>query len=301
MGTDTKSLTPLPMLAQECRGYLTNAAMNMLQVGRCLTEAKSQLAHGEWAGWLEENVLLSARTAQQYMQAWAKFGKDPKYGQLGQSQLIKLLSTTEEERETLFREGEVEKMSVREMDAKIREIREEARREAQAEAQTAIRQAEARAEAAIQAAREEPETPTLQRELQAVQERAEEYRSRVSELTDQLKKYDADLRDALNDLNESEQEKEAARRELQSLRSAQARGDAARAEPDGLTLDTFGRAVREFIGVASVMPHMQTAFGGMSQSEKAEWLALLNTVDGWARGARQALETHYVEGGASVV
>ena len=36
----------------------------ILTIGRCLTEAKQALPHGEWLPWLNERVELSARAAQ---------------------------------------------------------------------------------------------------------------------------------------------------------------------------------------------------------------------------------------------
>lgn len=38
------------------------------QAGRLLLEAKGALKHGEWLPWLEQNILVSPRQAQRYMQ-----------------------------------------------------------------------------------------------------------------------------------------------------------------------------------------------------------------------------------------
>ena len=39
----------------------------ILTIGRCLTEAKQALPHGEWLPWLNERVEFSERTAQNFM------------------------------------------------------------------------------------------------------------------------------------------------------------------------------------------------------------------------------------------
>ena len=43
-------------------------AEKALAAGRMLLEAKDSLAHGEWAGWLAQQVGISGRTARRYMQ-----------------------------------------------------------------------------------------------------------------------------------------------------------------------------------------------------------------------------------------
>ena len=38
-----------------------------IRLGELLTQAKAALLHGEWLGWLKENVTFNVRTAQRYM------------------------------------------------------------------------------------------------------------------------------------------------------------------------------------------------------------------------------------------
>ena len=139
--TTEKSLTVLDDLAMQAQMFSTGAAMNLLQLGRVLTEAKPLVDHGEWMSWVRENAHMPVRTAQQYMQAYAKFGLNNRYAQLGPSQIIKLLPMTDDEREQLLKENDVENMTTREIDSAIRAQREKMRAEAMSEARDAIARA----------------------------------------------------------------------------------------------------------------------------------------------------------------
>lgn len=121
--TRTGGMTVLEDLAVQAQMFSTGAAMNLLQLGRVLTEAKPMVARGEWAAWVKENAHMPIRTAQQYMQAYQEFGLDQRYAQLGTSKVIKLLPMSEEEREELLRENDLEKMSVREVERAVQEMR----------------------------------------------------------------------------------------------------------------------------------------------------------------------------------
>lgn len=116
-------MTVLEDLAVQAQMFSTGAAMNLLQLGRVLTEAKPMVPRGEWAAWVKENAHMPIRTAQQYMQAYQEFGLDQRYAQLGTSKVIKLLPMSEEEREELLRENDLEKMSVREVERAVQEMR----------------------------------------------------------------------------------------------------------------------------------------------------------------------------------
>jgi len=43
------------------------AVQHAIEAGRLLTEAKAQVAHGQWSTWLADNFIGSARTAREYM------------------------------------------------------------------------------------------------------------------------------------------------------------------------------------------------------------------------------------------
>lgn len=310
--TTKAELSVLDGLAIQAQMFSCGAAMNLLQLGRVLTEAKPLVPHGEWLDWVRINAHMPARTAQQYMQAYSKFGLNQEIAQLGPTQIIKLLPMSDKEREELLAENDVPNMTTRELDEAIRAQRERLRAEAMAEAQEAIDKAEEARDAAERRAAElaarPPEIP------EEMTEELQKNRAEINRLTEMAK-------DSLNDANQLRRERAQLERDMQEqeallqeqqetinrtqaelldLKSAQARGDAARPQENELTLDVFTQAVREFMGLCARMPYMQTTFSTMPQSEKAGYSELLRTVEGWAEGARQALNSFAVEGGIVV-
>jgi hypothetical protein len=68
---------PLPILAsqinsahRECIAVAQDTIGRAVEVGRLLVEAKSQVKHGEWAAWVEQNCECSLRTCQVYMRVY---------------------------------------------------------------------------------------------------------------------------------------------------------------------------------------------------------------------------------------
>ncbi len=107
---------------------------NCVQIGRCLTEAKAVLAHGEWGKWLKESVSYSERTANYLMQIYREFGPKPAsrpggllnpqpVADLGFTQAVILLGIPAEEREKFMACHDVENMSKRELQEAVREKR----------------------------------------------------------------------------------------------------------------------------------------------------------------------------------
>lgn len=69
-------LTPLPQLVAEIKILSQQTAATIIEIGKRLAEAKGQVEHGEWAGWLQSNFDLSDRTARNFMRAAAEFGDE---------------------------------------------------------------------------------------------------------------------------------------------------------------------------------------------------------------------------------
>lgn len=320
--------TRLDELAIQAHTFAVNAAVNMLQMGRVLTEVKALLPHGQWLGWIAENAGMSDRTAQDYMRAWKLMGDNPNAAQLGASKIIALLATSDAEREALLNKYDVSDMTSRELKAAIRAEREAARAEALEEARDEIDAAneardaaEARAdelerrsaeadEDALEAAREEGRAEAkeaAQEEIdeanegqQHFAEMARKANNEKAQLERERNKALADL-DEMNDINrELNEQNKQLYEQVSSLKSAQARGEAARGDSGELTIDAFSRAVRDFMGLVARMPYMQTTFCGMAQGEKEEYAALLRTVEGWTQGARKALNSVPVAEGVTI-
>ena len=315
--TTQTQLSIIEGLAMQARTFAQSAAMNLLQLGRVLTEAKPLVHHGEWGEWVRKNALMSERTAQQYMQAYREFGLNPKIAELGASQVIKLLPMTPEERDRLLEENDVSGMTARQLDEAIRAQREQIRSEAMREAVATLSKAH---EADFQRMKEERND--LMRARDEAERRAAELAARPpeipEELTDKLKAQAEEIerqtelnRDLLKeagqlrqdyaqmerDMQEQQDAYNRAQEELLNYKSAQKRGDAERTPADELTLDAFSAAVREFVGLCARMPYMTNTFSTMPAKEKQGYDELLKTVEGWAANSRRALDTYAAEGG----
>lgn len=320
--TTQGELSLLDSLAVQAKTCVLSARMNLLQLGRVLTEAKPLVPHGEWEAWVKTNAEMSVRAAQSYMQAYATFGLNPDIAKLGTTKTMKLLPLSEEERETLFAENDVETMSTRQLDEAIRRQREIITREAQAAiadakeaAQVEVERerkariaAEKRADAAE--SREPDVSIAAREEIDRAQATIKEQQEKIAALTkaeqDRYRQHQEALcenrrlqqevheRDEL--IEEQQEDYNRVQAELLNAKSAIAKGDAERIPSDQLTPDVLASAVRAFIGAVARMPHMTVAFSRMGYEERQEYDELLKTVESWAKESRRALDTVEVEG-----
>lgn len=308
--TDTQALSMLDGLAMQARMFAQNACMNLLQLGRVLTEARPLIPHGEFDAWCKQNAKMSKRTAEQYMQAYAEFGLDMKIAELGTSKVIKLLPMAPEEREKLLAENDVSAMSTRQLDAAIKEQREkllaEARAEAQAEIEAANEAARAAERRAIEAENRPPEVPeelaerlrenskTIQDQQAEIDRLADVGRKALAErqrLVQENNGLQRDLRERDEDMEAMQADLQRAQDELLNLQSAQARGEADRLPTDALTPDVFSMAVNTFIGTCCRLPQMGRAFSAMSAEDKEAYNQSLSALEKWAESARLALNS----------
>nr|DAS13576.1 MAG TPA: Protein of unknown function (DUF3102) [Caudoviricetes sp.] len=158
----------------------------ILTIGRCLTEAKQALPHGEWLPWLNERVEFSERTAQNFMRLSREWSNRQALADLGAAKALTLLALPAEERESFIAENHVvggeEKtvidMTSRELEKAIRERK---------EAQEAAAKAQAEASAAEQArAKMAEDMKLLNARLSGAQEDREQAAQAVARLEAQL-------------------------------------------------------------------------------------------------------------------
>lgn len=233
----------LEMLKQDTRQKETALLCNYIEFGRRLEEAKAQLRHGEWGGWLKK-MEVSQSTANNLMRIFREYGaeqqslfggaaKSQTFGHLTYSKAVLLLMVPEEERERFAVENDVEHMSSRELKAAIK-ARDEAQEKAAA-AEDAIRRLnqeteQLREEMADQAhtykaklTAADVETTEANRKAREAQEALEKQRKKAQR-----------LQDALSQANTAAQatEEEYARlaKELEDLRSRPAEADTAAVE-----------------------------------------------------------------------
>ncbi|RAR39644.1 DUF3102 domain-containing protein [Paenibacillus sp. MDMC362] len=103
---------------QQARQYVLQSAID---IGKKLKEAKELVTHGEWGGWLQDNVNYSQSTANNFMRVSEEYENSQTLANLSYTQAVALLSIPAEERETFAEENKVEDLSTRELQTLIKE------------------------------------------------------------------------------------------------------------------------------------------------------------------------------------
>lgn len=148
----------------------------ILTIGRCLTEAKQAIPHGEWLPWLNERVELSERAAQRFMRLSREWSNPTALSDLGATKALALLALPADERDQFIETHNVVDMSARQLEQAIKD-RDEARKAAET--------AQAEASAAEQArAKMEEDMKLLNARLSGAQEDREQAAQAVAQLAE---------------------------------------------------------------------------------------------------------------------
>lgn len=119
-------------IRQLCQQAQATALMYIVEIGRRLVEAKTALPHGEWGGWLKNEVGFSQSTAENYMRLFEEYGASQitifgasvdsqTFAKLPYSKALALLAVEREEREKFAEEVGAEDLSVKELKKVIAE------------------------------------------------------------------------------------------------------------------------------------------------------------------------------------
>ena len=103
------------------------AASNLVEIGALLNQAKDGglVPHGEWREWVQEHAGMNERTAQRVMRIARELPAGSPLASLGVAKLSALLTLPEGEREDAAREMGAEHLSSREVEERVRAIRQE--------------------------------------------------------------------------------------------------------------------------------------------------------------------------------
>lgn len=147
MSEELQPTRDIEIITGEILFFKAQAGGAILEIGRRLIEAKDQLDHGQWLGWLEERVEFGEASARRFMRLAREYPNRSPVIDLGVSKALALLALPESEREDFISEphqinGEektVFEMSRRELEQVIKErdAARQAAEEAKAEMKTA--------------------------------------------------------------------------------------------------------------------------------------------------------------------
>lgn len=168
----------IEVITQEILDAKRRGGEAIITIGRCLTEAKQALPHGEWLPWLNERVELSERAAQRFMRLSREWSNPTALSDLGATKALALLALPADERDQFIETHNVVDMSARQLEQAIKD-RDEARKAAET--------AQAEASAAEQArAKMAEDMALLNARLSGAQEDREQAAQAVARLEAQL-------------------------------------------------------------------------------------------------------------------
>ena len=271
------------------------AARNLVDVGRCLNEAKDQglVPHGQWEAWVEEHTGMRIQKAQRLMRMAREVPEDSAMARLSFSKVAQLLTLPDPvQREELAQRAEDDNMTVRELQARIAEMKRQDDAK-QHEIEKLTKAVDNRNEM----------VDKLQESRAEIQARCGELEGRINELIKcQAEVIDEEVAHHVEEMtselmHELEETREYAAAQAEARQRAEQEtlnammGQASSGAARRFCADDLDAAVRSFIGEAGVMPHMGAELAAMRESERADMRRCLDRVQDWVNAARAALGT----------
>ena len=298
--------------------HMQGAYSNILEVGRCLIEAKESglVPHGQWEAWVNRVAGMSERSAQRLMQAAREVNPESAMAKLPISKIQAILALPEPQREAVAVKAVEENQSLRELQATIDEMRSDLKKARKQATRVAIERDNAlaineriyreRAEVTkerdalredLEKAKSRPGTgisgkaqariDKLETKLIAADCKVslmEKEKARLAEERDSLA---AQLADAEKMAEYQAEQRQQAQQELMDLKTQAARGDTAHVED--LTAESVGLAVRTFITSVGYLPHSDK-LTAMRYQDRQQVQAFARMIGKWAADVQSTLE-----------
>lgn len=308
---ETFEKTPaLIALETRIRTHLTYAYDQIVEVGRCLNEAKEQklVPHGQWESWVNEVVGMDARMAQRWMQIAREVPAGSVMASLGYTQIRAILTLPEAEREPMAQKAKDEGLTVRQLQLQIDRLKFESGTYRQNALDAEKRVLEIKQDAKRNIDKLMDEIDELKSQSPASAGISAEAQSKIDELTVKLKNAEQianvaneKRRAAVQELNEAREmanvqseKRRAAEHELIELKKTMA--EAPESGYHSFDIDALMAAVRDFISRAGELPHMGTELSGMNDKRRRDFERCVALVSDWVDGSRNALNALVIEG-----
>lgn len=277
------ALSRLDSIAQEIRIKSERLAMDMIDVGKSLAEAKSLCPHGEWGAWLQNNTDFSERTAQNAIAAYVKFGGNEQIKGIGWSKIVALTGLPDGSEGQFLAEHDVAGMGTRAL-------------------ADAVRSARNAANGATEQAKATPAGDSLADELRAQLEaekkKTAELEAQKAELVEDLQKGDfahgqeiARMKKEIDMLND----------QVQSNLSAALDGQSATIHADfgtnekRMDASSYSIGVAGFINEFASLPYDRAMFAGMGYADKAVFVNETERLIGWLQKVLAAARTEAMD------
>ena len=127
MSMELDTLRERVMIETRMEACRDAAASNLVEIGALLNQAKDGglVPHGEWREWVQEHAGMNERTAQRVMRIARELPAGSPLASLGVAKLSALLTLPEGEREDAAREMDAEHLTSREVEERVRAIKQE--------------------------------------------------------------------------------------------------------------------------------------------------------------------------------
>lgn len=127
MSTELDTLRERVMIETRMEACRDAAASNLVEIGTLLNRAKDEglVPRGEWTAWVQEHAGMNERTAQRVMRIARELPAGSPLAGLGVAKLSALLTLPEGEREDAAREMDAEHLTSREVEERVRAIKQE--------------------------------------------------------------------------------------------------------------------------------------------------------------------------------
>lgn len=291
----TAAMVTLRLIEDRISNHMQDACMNLLQVGRCLVQAKEMnlVPHGEWESWVKRNTGMSERSAQRLMQAARSVPKGSAMERLPVSKIQAILVLPEGEREGMAEKAEAEDMTVQELRRQIQQM--QAADTEKTQQLNALRerfqaQAKRNGELAESRAAAEKHSEILEKRLDEMNaSAANEISPRAQAEIDRLR---AELTEAEDYAAQQADLRQEAQTALMNYRQGQ-EGDA---QPyRRFDAGDLAAAVNSFIGSAGVICHMGAEISRMDGLARADISMQIGRIAEWLEGARRAMQVEVLD------
>lgn len=299
----TASLSALFDIEMRIHVHLQAAYTNVLEVGRCLIEAKESglVPHGQWEAWVQRNAHMSERAAQNLMKAAREVVPGSRLEALPISKIQEILALPEPQREAMAERVQNEDLTVKQLREAI--ANERKRSDQMIEKYNNISSVSRRKDAEIDRLNQKvSETRQAyedwkgaaerehQREIGALKRQLEEAKAAPRgispEAQSEIERLEAELRDAEALAERQAELRQQAQDALLEMRTQAARGDVP--VQDDLTAEAVITAVRTFIGCVGYLPH-STKLALLRPEDRQSVSSHVEMIAKWVEGTREAL------------
>lgn len=290
------SVRTLEQIETEIKAHSQYVTASIIAIGNALIEAKGQLEHGGWEGWLKDRVNFSQRTANNFMRIAREIKTGSTLAELPYTKALALLDVPTEQREQFAAGVDVDSKSAAALRKAIadRKKAEEAKEAAERKAEEQSKEAQRASDLCEQFSEKFAE---VQHKLEAAEsaEPVTIHDTIYPEDYDDLKRRAADADKLEKRAQSAERYAEQQEAALKQAQSAARRAQAEQVEQEADEANApyspakMGEAVRSFMGAMGAMPNMASYFVGLSAEKLAAYRPWLETMKAWVEGTEQAI------------